>query len=68
MLSFNRLSGENGHIEFDFLEREATPKLAMKLGIRLYLAELSLSETIWFLGSIGIEPPSIGGYRRLIYN
>jgi hypothetical protein len=32
MLSFDRLSGDNGHIELDFLKREATPESAMKLG------------------------------------
>ncbi|ESS02319.1 MAG: hypothetical protein A07HR67_02650 [uncultured archaeon A07HR67] len=32
MLSFDRLSGDNGHIELDFLKREATPESAMKFG------------------------------------
>ena len=33
MLSFDRLNGDSGCIELDFLGREATPELAMKLGI-----------------------------------
>jgi hypothetical protein len=34
MLSVDRFSGDSGCIELDFLEREATPEPAMKLGIR----------------------------------
>ncbi|ELZ50495.1 transposase [Halorubrum coriense DSM 10284] len=49
MLSFDRLSGDNGYIELDFLEREVTPESAMKLGIRLHLAGLSLSDTVSIL-------------------
>ncbi|WP_121822955.1 IS6 family transposase [Halostella salina] len=41
--------------ELDFLEREATPEPAMKLGIRLYLAELSLLDTISVLYRLGAE-------------
>ncbi len=35
MLEIARLSGGSDCIELDFLEWEATPKPAMKLGIRL---------------------------------
>jgi putative transposase len=34
-------------VELDFVEREATPEPAMKLGIRLHLADSSLSNTIF---------------------
>jgi hypothetical protein len=33
-------------IDVDFVEREATPRLLMKLSIQLHLANLSLSNTI----------------------
>jgi hypothetical protein len=46
MLSFDRLSGDSGCIELEFLEREATPEPAMKLGIRLHLAIISLLDTV----------------------
>jgi hypothetical protein len=43
------------HIEFGFVEREATPRLLMKLGIQHQLAESSLSNTISILEVSGIE-------------
>jgi transposase-like protein len=55
MLNFDRLSGDSGCIELDFLEREATPEPAMKLGIRLHLAGLSLSDTVSILEKLGVE-------------
>ncbi|MEZ3163925.1 IS6 family transposase [Halorubrum sp. RMP-47] len=55
MLSFDRLSGDSGCIELDFLEREATPEPAMKLGIRLHLAGLSLSDTVSVLERLGVD-------------
>ena len=55
MLSFDRLSGDSGCIELDFLEREATPESAMKLGIRLHLAGLSLSDTVSILAELGVD-------------
>ena len=55
MLSFDRLSGDSGCIELDFLEREATPESAMKLGIRLYLAGLSLLDTVSILERLGVK-------------
>ena len=50
-----RLNGSNDYFELDFLERGATPEPAMKLGIRLHLAELSLSDTISILEPLGVE-------------
>jgi len=35
-----RLSGSIDQAELDFVEREATPRLLMKLGIQLHLAGL----------------------------
>ena len=38
-----------------FLEREATPKSAIKLGIRLHVAGLSLSDTASVLAGLGVD-------------
>ena len=50
-----RLSGSIDQIELDFVEREATPKLLMKLGIQLHLASLSLSNTVYILDIFGVS-------------
>ena len=50
-----RLEGNLGRIELGFVEREATPRLLMKLGIQLYLAGLSLSNTVSFLEVFGVD-------------
>ncbi|SFQ20912.1 DDE domain-containing protein [Halolamina pelagica] len=55
MLETARLLGGSDCFELDFLEREATPESAMKLGIRLHLAGLSLSDTISILDRLGVE-------------
>ncbi|CCQ36035.1 ISH14-type transposase ISNamo9 [Natronomonas moolapensis 8.8.11] len=50
-----RLNGCLDEIELGFVEREATPKLLMKLGIQLYLTGLSLSNTVSILEIFGVE-------------
>jgi len=40
MAEITRLSGNNDWIDLDFVERERTPELAMKLGIQMHLAVL----------------------------
>jgi transposase-like protein len=55
MPEISRLSGGRDCFELDFLEREATPVSAMKLGIRLHLAGLSLSGTVSILDTLGID-------------
>ena len=50
-----RLSGTLGQIDLDFVEREATPRLLMKLSIQLHLAGLSLSNTVSILEVFGVE-------------
>jgi transposase-like protein len=50
-----RLTGCLDQIELDFVEREATPRLLMKLSIQLHLAGLSLSNTVSFLEVFGVE-------------
>jgi len=51
----DRLSGCLDEIKLDFVEREATPRLLMKLSIQLRLAELSFSNTVLFLEVFGVE-------------
>jgi len=50
-----RLSGHSDWIELDFVEREWTPSELMKLGIRLHLAGLSLSNTVSELEWFGVN-------------
>ena len=51
----NRLVGCSDWPELEFVEREATPESAMKLGIQLHLAGLSLSDTVSVLGGLGVD-------------
>jgi transposase-like protein len=55
MPEITRLVGRIGCFELDFVEREATPEPAMKLGIQLHLAGLSLSNTILVLDMLGVD-------------
>jgi putative transposase len=55
MPKITRLSGSNDWIDLDFVERERTPERAMKLGIQMHLAGLSLSNTISVLDNLGVE-------------
>jgi len=50
-----RLSGSIDQIDLEFVEREATPRLLMKLGIQLHLSGLSLSNTVSILEVFGVE-------------
>jgi len=50
-----RLSGCLNQIDLDFVEREATPRLLMKLSIQLHLAGLSLSNTVSIIEIFGVE-------------
>jgi len=49
------LSRSIDQIDLDFVEREATPELLMKLSIQLYLAGLSLSNTVSVLEVFGVQ-------------
>jgi hypothetical protein len=65
------LSGNNDWIDLDFVERERTPEPAMKLGIQIHLAGLSLSNTISAFDSLvsnALGKRSTIGYRRPIYS
>jgi transposase-like protein len=50
-----RLDGCLDQIDVEFVEREATPRLLMKLSIQLHLAGLSLSNTVSILEIFGVE-------------
>ena len=50
-----RLSPSTGQLDLDFVEREATPRLLMKLSIQLHLAGLSLSNTVRILELFGVD-------------
>ncbi len=51
----DRLNGCLNEIEVGIVEREATPRFVMKLGIQLHLAGLSLSNTVSILDIFGVE-------------
>lgn len=51
----DRLTESSDFPELGFVEREATPESAMKLGIQLHLAGLSLPDTVSVLESRGVE-------------
>jgi len=51
----DRLTGCLEEIDLEFVEREATPRLLMKLSIQLHLAGLSLSNTVSILEIFGVE-------------
>ena len=55
MLETARLNGGSNCFELDFVEREATPESAMKLGIHLHLAGLPLSDTVSILDRLGVD-------------
>ena len=51
----DRLNGCLDEINLAFVEREATPRLLLKLSIQLHLAGLSLSNTVSILEIFGVE-------------
>ena len=55
MAEIARLSGCNDWIDLDFVERQRTPEFAMRLGIQMHLAGLSLSNTISILERLGVK-------------
>ena len=71
MAEIARLSDSSDWIDLDFVERERTPERAMKLGIQMHVAGLSLSIPSLFLiswvSSVLGKPFTIG-CRRLIYS
>jgi len=51
----DRLSGCLDEIKLDFVEREATPKLLIKLSIQIYLSGLSLWNIVSFIEVLGVN-------------
>ena len=49
-----RFNGINEWIVLDFVECERTPERAMKLGIQMHMAGLSLSNTTSVLYNLGV--------------
>ena len=55
MAEITRLGGCSDWLELDFVKRERTPSELIKLGIRLHLSGLSLSNTIPELEQFGVQ-------------
>jgi len=55
MQKFDRLTEFSGSFELGFVEREATPEPAMKLGIQVHAAGLSLSDTVSVLAGLDVD-------------
>lgn len=55
MAEIARPSGSSDWINLDFVERERTPERAMKLGIQMHMAGLSLSNIISVLDNLGVQ-------------
>jgi len=55
MVEIACLSGRSDWIELEFVERGQTPSELTKLGIRLHLAGLSLSDTVLELERFGVK-------------
>ena len=49
------LGGSLNQTDLDFVEREATPRLLMKLSIQLHLAELPLSNNVSIFDVFGVQ-------------
>jgi len=70
MTENDRLNDYLDEISLDFVEREATPKLLMKLSIQLHLSGLSLLILFFLEVSVLIEldPPFITGFTKPTYS
>jgi transposase-like protein len=55
MLEFDRLSQCIKWIDLSFVERKRTPEWAIQLGIRCYLAGMSLRDASQFLDELGVD-------------
>ncbi|WP_126664399.1 IS6 family transposase [Haloterrigena salifodinae] len=55
MSKIDRLSGCRDWIDLSFVERERTPRQLMEVGIRLHLADLSLSNTVQEMEKFGVD-------------
>jgi putative transposase len=69
MPKISRLSGGSDWIELDFVERQRTPEFAMRLGVQMHVAGLSLSNTISILDtvyckSVPVDRPPVSAIHR----
>jgi putative transposase len=55
MAKITRLTGRTEWIDLSFVERERTPRELIEVGIRLHLSGLSLSDTVSYLETLGVE-------------
>jgi len=56
LIGYSRdIDGYSRDIELEFVERAVTPQPAMKLGIQLHAAGLSLSDTVSVLSGLGVD-------------
>ncbi len=55
MPEISRLSDGSDWVELDFVERQRILEFAMRLGIQMHVAGLSLSDTISILERLGVE-------------
>ena len=55
MSEINRLNGGTDWIDLSFMEREWTPRQFIEVGIQMYLAGSSLSNTKQYLERLGVE-------------
>jgi len=55
MSEIDRLNGDSGWIDLEFVERERTPEEIVEVGIQLHLAGLSLSNTKQHLEKLGVQ-------------
>jgi putative transposase len=55
MAEIARLNEFTDWIDLDFVERQRTPDRAMKFGIQLQLAGLSMSNTVSVLAGLSVE-------------
>lgn len=65
MPEFARLNGATDWIDLEFVEREATPRSAMKFGIRLHVTGLSLSDTVSVLDAPGVDRQRTTDHNRV---
>lgn len=63
MPEIDRFAGCLDDIDLEFVEREATPRLLMKLSIQLLLAKISFLSTIYLLEVFGV-----GRVRSTVHN
>jgi transposase-like protein len=55
MTDLNRLNGSCDWIDLEFMERERTPEQVIEVGIQLYPAGPSLSNTKQYLERLGVK-------------